>query len=287
MKLKIKLIILLLIFILPHKSFCINKQVIIGDVAFNKAVGTKEIYSIEITTIGCFINNKFLDGIKCQYFVKKGAKFILYILQSGKIGSGEITNIPAASNEPPDDGTIYFKAKTITKEKIKKEKVLVIFDDSFKLVLHSNINNNKTTYKKIIKEYLAKQNIKIKDLIISQIIAMDINNDKNQEIFLNFRSKKDYLQTDGHKDDFSNVLMQYIDKNKNPKLVEIYKQIFTGNQEESYPPETREIIAFYDLNKDGILEVITSGAYYEGDGFDIYEFKNNIFKIVSSWWQGV
>jgi hypothetical protein len=40
-------------------------------------------------------------------------------------------------------------------------------------------------------------------------------------------------------------------------------------------PDEFKLVAVMDLNGDGVMEVVTSGAYYEGNWKTVYDIKDN------------
>lgn len=262
-----------------------GREVLVGHVAFTQSGDTAEV-----NLIGCFSDGRFSDGLECQPLVKKGESFSLYA--SGRItGKGKITDIPAPSTDTPDEGTIYFTASISEEIPVKGTYVFAVFDDSAPEKINvTSISSKNVTHQNIVKNYLISRGITkehMNTLTLTQVLSVDMNRDRKNEVFLNFTSAPEYMGFESKPGDFYVLLMRYLTKNGKVKTSEVFQQIHSDPEQRSFLPETREIAGFYDLNKDGVLEVITAGNYYEGNGFDIYEFKNGVFKTVASWWAGV
>lgn len=59
------------------------------------------------------------------------------------------------------------------------------------------------------------------------------------------------------------------------------------SHENMYVTTVFGIAGLWDLDRDGVLEIITHDAYYEGFGFGIYSFEDGEFIYRTGWEMGV
>jgi hypothetical protein len=128
-------------------------------------------------------------------------------------------------------------------------------------------------YKDAAAEILKSKGIANPKVILTQVIRVDLDGDGLEEVLVSATNYARFepggrLTPDSRAGDYSLVFLR---KEVQGKVV---TSIIAG---EYYPkakkfnaPNEHRVIGVLDLNGDGILEIVLSGRYYEGDWVDAY-----------------
>ncbi|MDL2263970.1 hypothetical protein LJC31_04900 [Synergistaceae bacterium OttesenSCG-928-I11] len=155
------------------------------------------------------------------------------------------------------------------------------------------------TYKKIVKEYLAKRGLKNATPRITQIFKVDLEGDGVDEVVIYaqniFDAKKDAAtwRTDASpwlsgeallppaiskKGDYSVAFLRKIVGGK-VREIPLFEYIGTGGGEATF---LHKICGFADLNGDGKLEIIANWRFSQGFSYEVYEVEGGEAKPVLS-----
>ncbi len=146
-------------------------------------------------------------------------------------------------------------------------------------------SNDLDVYKKIIKDILKQNGLENVPICIQQNYRIDLDGDGTEEVFIKAEYIKKIAPT-CDKGTYSLILLRKI-INGQVKNILFVKDIFTKNIDDGQRMTTsNSIYSITDVNGDGILEIVLSYKYYEGYLFNLYEIKNNQFKIVLSGGEG-
>ena len=140
-------------------------------------------------------------------------------------------------------------------------------------------------YKEAAAEILRSKGIENPKVNLTQVIQVDLDGDGVEEVLVsatNYAKPESGagLTPDARAGDYSLVFLRQVVQGK------VVTRIITG---EYYPkakkfngPAEHRIIGVLDLNGDGIMEIVLSGRYYEGDWVEAYRVDGaKIIKLFS------
>jgi hypothetical protein len=140
-------------------------------------------------------------------------------------------------------------------------------------------------YKEAAAAILKSQGIANPKVNLTQVIRVDLDGDGVEEVLVSATNYDQFkpgggLTPDARAGDYSLVFLRRLVQGK------VVTSIITG---EYYPqakkfnaPAAHRVIGVLDLNGDGILEIVLSGRYYEGDWVDAYRVDGaKIIKLFS------
>ena len=127
-------------------------------------------------------------------------------------------------------------------------------------------------YKEAAAEILRSQGIDNPKVNLTQVIQVDLDGDGVEEVLISAtnyaKSGFGGLTPDARAGDYSLVFLRKVVQGK------VVTRIITG---EYYPkakkfnaPAEHRVIGALDLNGDGVMEIVLSGRYYEGEWVDAY-----------------
>jgi len=140
-------------------------------------------------------------------------------------------------------------------------------------------------YKEAAAEILKSQGIVNPKVILTQVIRVDLDGDGVEEVLVSATNYERFkpggeLTPNARAGDYSLVFLHKVVQGK------VVTSIITG---EYYPtakkfnaPAEHRVIGVLDLNGDGIMEIVLSGQYYEGDWVDAYRVEGaKVIKLFS------
>ena len=141
-------------------------------------------------------------------------------------------------------------------------------------------------YKEAAADILRTKGIADPKVILTQVVQVDLDGNGVEEVLVSATNYKRFkpgggLTPDARAGDYSLVFLRQVIQGK------VVTTIITG---EYYPkakkfnaPAEHRIIGILDLNGDGILEIVLSGRYYEGEWVTAYRLEGDrIIKIFSA-----
>ena len=229
---------------------------------------------------GCLLggskNNTWINSSAMSQNIKGGEKYKLYSLDK-YIGFGIGSQIKYSDPHK-------FEMVDITN--VSKDTCVSISGDWDALLRKPIVqSNNLEVYKNIIKDILKQNGLENVPICIQQNYRIDLDGDGKEEVLIKAEYIKKVAPT-SDKGTYSLILLRKIINEKVENIL-LIKDIFirnTGFGEKMTTSNT--IYSLVDVNGDGIIEIILSYKYYEGYLYNLYEIKNNQFKIVLSCGEG-
>jgi len=128
-------------------------------------------------------------------------------------------------------------------------------------------------YVDAVRELLKAKGIADPKVKITQLLRIDLEGDKEDEVILSATNYSNAGEVIAPKaGDYSFVALRRLVKGK------VQTQIIGGDfytkVDENSAPDTYKIAGFLDLNGDGKLEVIIHTTYYEGGGIQVWQLQN-------------
>ena len=140
-------------------------------------------------------------------------------------------------------------------------------------------------YKEAAAEILKSQGIVNPKVILTQVIRVDLDGDGVEEVLVSATNYERFksgggLTPNARAGDYSLVFLRKVVQGK------VVTSIITGEYyrkaKKFNAPAEHRVIGVLDLNGDGILEIVLSGRYYEGEWVDAYRVEDaKIIKLFS------
>ena len=111
---------------------------------------------------------------------------------------------------------------------------------------------------------------------VDQLVAADLDSDKNPEIMGNFRIEEEEKLESGINSLITHALFLVLRDNRSVLQPLVVR--FRSGSGEGYGEE--KFLDHIDLDKDGVAEIVTKSFGYEGWGYRIYKFLKNEWKEV-------
>jgi hypothetical protein len=140
-------------------------------------------------------------------------------------------------------------------------------------------------YKDAAAQLLRRKGIDNPKVILTQVLQVDLDGDGVEEVLVSATNYEGFkpeggLKPDARAGDYSLVFLRKVVRGQ------VVTKIITG---EYYPqakkfagPSEHRIMGVLDLNGDGIMEIVLSGRYYEGDWVEAYRVQGaKIIKLFS------
>lgn len=248
----------------------------------------------EVNPIGGYRDGRgWISDSECLRCIDRGTRIDIVKLGVGKVGAFVVERLLPPSDEPHDAGTVYAKGKSRARAigSSFSEPIIGVLDPRGRPPKTEIIPSEDRTYRKVVEDFLKGEGIKKVDLaemFISQIVRVDLEGDGVDEVFISVQSSEDYL-TDFWEEEGSRLYSYLFMR----KAVNGKERIFVLYGEQ-YPRGgdagitlVFKVAGFWDLDRDGVLEVITNEAYYEGFGLGIYSFDGGSFIYRVGWGEGV
>jgi hypothetical protein len=140
-------------------------------------------------------------------------------------------------------------------------------------------------YKDAAAQLLRRKGIDNPKVILTQVLQVDLDGDGVEEVLVSATNYEGFkpeggLTPDARAGDYSLVFLRKMVKGQ------VVTKIITGEYyreaKKFAGPSEHRIIGVLDLNGDGILEIVLSGRYYEGDWVEAYRVQGaKIIKLFS------
>lgn len=246
-----------------------------------------------VNPIGAYKEGRgWLVDSECTRYMRPGMRIDLVKLGLGKIGTFRVERILSPSDEPPAAGTVYAKGRAYGADSGDpfSEPIIGIFDPGGKPPKAEIISPDDDTCRKIARDFLKGRGIKgkdLRDMFVSQIVKVDLEGDGVDEVFISVQSSENYLSDFWSKESgalYSYLLMRKLVNGK-PQIFVLYGEQFRESGDADFTMLFK-VAGFWDLDRDGVLEIVVSGEYYEGFGLGIYSFDGERFVFRAGWGEG-
>ena len=200
--------------------------------------------------------------------------------------NGPIANVTTGALLPPDMPVGY--AAAMRQPLRETEDVFAVSnvgpDAQPRLPRAQNLNS--PLYQKVAAAVLREAGLPLSSARLNQLLRVDLNGDGTEEVLLSASSRPDYGHTSQLKaGDYSLVALRFVDGGR-VKNVPLDLEFSTKNVGFSSPGHA-EILACVDVTGDGQMEIVVSNGYYEGWGFEVWQFDGKSLKRVAQAGWGV
>ena len=143
---------------------------------------------------------------------------------------------------------------------------------------------NQETYQRAVATLLRAEGLNIQRAKLTQLLRVDLNGDGVEEVLMAASSRPDYGHTPQEKrGDYSMLAIRYVD-NGVVKTKVLDASISKKNVAFSAPGYV-EVLACVDVGGDGKMEIIGANGYYEGNGFEVWQFDgHNVKSVINAGW---
>lgn len=145
-------------------------------------------------------------------------------------------------------------------------------------------NLNQETYQRAVAALLRGQGLNVARARLAQLLRVDLNGDGIEEVLMAASSRPDYGHTPQEKrGDYSVLAIRYVDNGVvKAKILDasISKKVVAFSA-----PGYFEVMSCVDIDGDGKMEIIGANGYYEGNGFEVWNFDGHDVKsVINAGW---
>lgn len=137
--------------------------------------------------------------------------------------------------------------------------------------------NNNPTYRNLVADHLKRKGIGRPQVNIVKIVRVDLEGDGTEEVIINAtrvnRWESGSITPNPSAGDYSLVMLRKIINGKVQTIM--LDEEYHTKAEQFTAPNEFNLVAVLDLNGDGVMEIINSGAYYEGNWKTVYTIKGD------------
>ena len=231
--------------------------------------------------LGASAGGQWLKPQVAAALIPGGENYRLYTL-TGEVGASTGSK-PAKGEEGPCSDTLYV---TLTPFPPGRGSLVAVGGPWNAMPRALKIASTESqVYKEAAAEILRSKGIANPKVNLTQVIQVDLDGDGVEEVLVSATNYAKFgsgggLTPDARAGDYSLVFLRKVVQGK------VVTTIITG---EYHPqakkfnaPAEHRIIGVLDLNRDGILEIVLSGRYYEGNWVDAYRVEGaKVIKIFS------
>lgn len=230
---------------------------------------------------GCLMGG-VMDGkwIKMGEFgtrMSGGDKYRLYDL-AGEYKTS-VTGGKAASNGAPCEDTLYVEIPPEIREAISASSHYIGVAGKWNPMPRALKieGNNNPVYRNLVAELLKRKGIRRPQVNIVKVVRVDLEGDGTEEVIINAtrvnRWENGSITPNPDAGDYSLVMLRKMINGKVQTIM--LDEEYHPKTERFTAPNEYNLVAVLDLNGDGVMEIVNSGAYYEGDWKTVYSIKGN------------
>ena len=231
--------------------------------------------------LGASVGGQWIQPKAAAGLIPGGENYRLYTL-TGEVGNS-VGGKPAKGEEGPCSDTLYV---TLTPFPAGRGSLVAVAGTKNAMPRKLKIASIEAqAYREAAAEILRSQGIDNPKVNLTQVIQVDLDGDGVEEVLVSATNYQRFkpeggLTPDARAGDYSLVFLRKVVQGQ------VVTRIITG---EYYPkakkfnaPAEHRIIGVLDLNGDGIMEIVLSGRYYEGEWVDAYRVHGaKIIKLFS------
>ena len=219
--------------------------------------------------LGASVGGQWVQPKAAAGLIPGGENYRLYTL-TGEVGNS-VGGKPAKGEEGPCSDTLYV---TLTPFPAGRGSLVAVAGTKNAMPRKLKIASIEAqAYREAAAEILRSQGIDNPKVNLTQVIQVDLDGDGVEEVLVSATNYQRFkpeggLTPDARAGDYSLVFLRKVVQGQ------VVTRIITG---EYYPkakkfnaPAEHRIIGVLDLNGDGIMEIVLSGRYYEGEWVDAY-----------------
>ena len=140
-------------------------------------------------------------------------------------------------------------------------------------------NLKQPLYQRAAAELLRRRGLQLASANLTQLLRVDLNGDGAEEVLLSARSRADYGSTsEVRAGDYALLALRFVDRGQ-VKTLPLELEFSTKNVGFSAPGRF-EVAACADVDGEGKMEILVSTGYYEGWGFEVWQFDGHGLKRV-------
>ena len=231
--------------------------------------------------MGGSAGGKWLKPEVAVALIPGGEQYHLYTL-AGEVGTSVGRKPTKGKKDGPCADTLYVRLTAIPKDIKSLVGVSGPWDAMPRPVKISSTELQ--VYKDAATEILKSQGIDNPQVILTQVLRVDLDGDGVEEVLVsaaNYEGKemselspRSNLPTPPHNraGDYSVVFMRKVVQGK--VVTSIIKGEYYPQLEEFKVLTEHKVIGVLDLNGDGIMEIVLSHQYYEGEWIGVYRVKD-------------
>ena len=147
-------------------------------------------------------------------------------------------------------------------------------------------NLNQESYQRDVAALLRAQGLNVTRARLTQLLRVDLNGDGTDEVLIVAQSRPDYGHTPQEKrGDYSILALRYVDNGV--VKTKVLDSSISKKDVAFSAPGYFEVMSCVDVDGDGKMEIIGANGYYEGNGFQVWQFDGHKVKSVISVGWGV
>ncbi len=228
--------------------------------------------------LGGSVDGKWVKAEEMATRMSGGDKYRLFDLKGED--NKNVTGGKPKSQGPPCEDTLYVDIPQEFFLSLSEGKPYIGFPGKWNPMprIPKSENTNSPVYRNVVAAHLRSKGIGRPDVKILKIVRIDLEGDGVEEVLIqasrvNRWGNSNTITPDPSAGDYSFVMLRKMNLGKvqNIMLDEEYHK----KTERFTAPDEFKLVAVLDLNGDGVMEVITSGEYYEGNWKTVYEIKGN------------
>jgi hypothetical protein len=230
---------------------------------------------------GCLMGG-VMDGkwIKMEEFgarMSGGDKYRLYDLAGEHKTS--VTGGKAASNGAPCEETLYVDIPAEIRDSLPAGSHYIGVAGKWNPLPRAPKieGNNNPVYRNLVADLLKRKGIRRPQVNIVKVVRVDLEGDGTEEVIINatrvHRWESGSITPNPDAGDYSLVMLRKIINGKVQTIM--LDEEYHPKAERFTAPNEYNLVAVLDLNGDGVMEIVNSGAYYEGDWKTVYSIKGN------------
>jgi hypothetical protein len=242
----------------------------------------------------------WLGGERAKGVMHRGDTLVAYGLETGRLGTGVVTDDGALDTAKPRDGgysegleyAARFRHLPGTQKSWDGAVVTAIWhapgSPEPRWVVAKVLDRKNRTYRKLIADWLrqhGRTRAQIEEFTVEQLLRADVNFDGRDEVFLSFHwYEEEYTNIEDHtiaspeaRKGFSYVLMRYLPpRSRRPKVRVVVNDW-----------DNHSVTALCDLNRDGQAEIVVESYGHEWGDTRLYHWTGRGFVWVQGDLAGV